>query len=272
MKNKTDLTVVIPVKTLETPNDQEMLTNAIFSVSKQTVKPDTLILVLGKAAIKDFKTVDKDVKSLMKKNSIELTVIENDIEVESFQNQMNVGVSNVKTEWFTFLEVDDEFSAIWVENAVKYRNKYTDVGMFLPIVVDIDSDKNFSGLTNEVVWAAQFSNEMGILDLEALNAYQNFNIDGMVIKKSTYESLGGLKESMKLTFTHEFFLRLTYNGVRIMTIPKLGYKHLNQREGSLFKSYQTEMGPDEVRWWTDLSKKEYYHIKDRKITYERNDG
>jgi hypothetical protein len=45
-------------------------------------------------------------------------------------------------------------------------------------------------------------------------------------------------KSIKLTFVYEFLLRLTYNSVSIMTIPKLGYKHTNMREGSIFWNYK----------------------------------
>ena len=55
--------------------------------------------------------------------------------------------------------------------------------------------------------------------------------------KSTYQEMGGFKPSMKLTFVYEFLLRLTYNSVKMMTIPRIGYKHVNLREGSIFWNY-----------------------------------
>ncbi|NIQ16175.1 MAG: hypothetical protein GTO02_17815 [Candidatus Dadabacteria bacterium] len=54
-----------------------------------------------------------------------------------------------------------------------------------------------------------------------------------------------------------------------MTIPKFGYKHINQREGSLFHTYRNELSPDESRWWLSQAKKEYHFTNDRKITYEQ---
>jgi hypothetical protein len=90
----------------------------------------------------------------------------------------------------------------------------------------------------------------------------------MVIKKSVYEEFGGFKPSMKLTFIYEFLLRMTFKDVKTMVIPKFGYKHVNQRQGSLFSSYKETMDPVEAKWWLSTAKKEYYFPNDRKITYE----
>jgi hypothetical protein len=80
--------------------------------------------------------------------------------------------------------------------------------------------------------------------------------------------MGKLKPSLKLTFIYEFLLRLTFKDVRVMTIPKFGYKHVNQRPDSLFASYKETMNQSEAKWWLQTAKKEYYFQNDRKITYE----
>ena len=70
---------------------------------------------------------------------------------------------------------------------------------------------------------------------------------------------------------NEFLLRLTYNSVSIMTIPKLGYKHTNMREGSIFWNYkfgESIMTEDEVKFWIQTAKREYFFVEDRAIKYE----
>ena len=42
-------------------------------------------------------------------------IVENKTDDTSFQNQLNIGVDNVNTEYFTFLEYDDELSKIWLK-------------------------------------------------------------------------------------------------------------------------------------------------------------
>ena len=139
----------------------------------------------------------------------------------------------------------------------------------MPIVVDVDSQGSFIGFTNEAVWANSFSDELGILDLNALLTYQNFNIDGIIIKKSIFEEYGGFKSNIRLTFIYEFLLRMAFKDVRIMAIPKFGYKHVNQRPNSLFAKYKETMDPVEAKWWLAQAKKEYYFEKDRQITYDK---
>jgi hypothetical protein len=152
---------------------------------------------------------------------------------------------------------------------VKYKKAHTDVNIFLPIVVNINDAGDFMGLTNEPVWAQQFSDEKGILDQGSLLRYENFSINGMAINTEDYLDYGGFKPSIKMTFVYEFLLRATHNASRIMTIPKIGYQHLNLRKGGLFANIQETMGMVEADFWKRCAKKEYLWPNDRKITFEQ---
>ena len=81
-----------------------------------------------------------------------------------------------------------------------------------------------------------------------------------------------LKPSIRLTFVYEFLLRATYNDFRIMTIPRIGYKHVNMRENSLFWDYKNNpkerITPEEASFWVEQAKKEYFFTYDRVIQYE----
>ena len=157
------------------------------------------------------------------------------------------------------------------KNVKKYIESYPNVQAFLPVVVETDEKGVFAGFTNEATFAANFTQEMGFLTNETLQDYQNFQTAGCVIKKSIIEDFGGFKSSIKLTFVYEFLLRLTYNSVSIMTIPKLGYKHTNMREGSIFWNYkfgEDKMLEDEVKFWVQTAKKEYFFVNDRNIKYQ----
>jgi glycosyltransferase involved in cell wall biosynthesis len=262
MENKTQISVILPVHEVndETKN---MLTNAIKSVEQQIVRPDELVIVApkGSEALNYIKKMDMgEIKDIV-------TIAENNGETD-FCSQVNYGVSVSKSEWVSILEYDDEYAKIWFKNVLEYRNANPNVDLFLPIVIDVNDEGQFIGFTNEAVWANSFSDELGVLDNNSLLAYQNFNIDGMVVRKSTYEEMGKLKPNIKLTFIYEFLLRLTFKDVRIMTIPKFGYKHVNQRPDSLFSKYKETMNPAEAKWWLQTAKKEYYFQNDRKIMYE----
>jgi hypothetical protein len=128
----------------------------------------------------------------------------------------------------------------------------------------------FVGFTNEATFAASLNAEIGYLNNDVLLSYQNFQTSGMVIKKSTFENIGGFKPSMKLTFVYELLLRLTYNATKIMTIPRIGYKHMNLREGSIFWNYKNgeeKISDNEVQFWIESAKKEHFFTNDRNIKY-----
>ena len=124
---------------------------------------------------------------------------------------------------------------------IEYVGHYDEVDIFLPLVVDTDQTGQFIGFTNEALWAMGFSEEVGYLDNTTLLKYQNFQVSGMIMKADKFEEIGGMKSSMKLTFNYEFLLRASYNDTVIMTIPKVGYKHTNQRDNSLFWDYKNNL-------------------------------
>jgi hypothetical protein len=264
MENIFNISVILPLKSAVVKDFEDLFDKAIKSIKLQNIQCNELVIVHSNEEqlvnyLKSFDFENLNVKL------VEFTGESN------YQDQINFGVSKSSSEWVSFFEFDDEYSNIWFENVKKYSEIYTDVDAFLPIVVDVDSKGVFAGFTNEATFAANFTQEMGFLNNETLLDYQNFQTAGMVLKKSKFEEFGGFKPSMKLTFVYEFLLRMTYNSLRIMTIPKLGYKHTSMREGSIFWNYKNGddvMSENEVKFWISTAKKEYFFSDDRNIKYE----
>jgi glycosyltransferase involved in cell wall biosynthesis len=255
-----NITVVVPVHKLE----ENYLVGCIESIKSQKTKPYEVIFVTSN---------DEDVKNYL--NSYDFgdikdvtKVIENETGKYDFQSQINYGVEKSTGDYFTFVEYDDELSPIWIKNGVEYINAFPEVGVFLPIIYETDENGKFISFTNESVWAKDFSEEIGRLDNNTLLRVQNFNFDGMIVKRDSFLDNGGLKSHMKLTFTYEFLLRMSYLSIPIMVIPKLGYKHTNNREGSLFVEYKSTVDVLESKFWVNKAKKEYFFTEDREITYE----
>tara|TARA_B100000927_G_C16475536_1_gene473238 strand:+ start:3837 stop:4643 length:807 start_codon:yes stop_codon:yes gene_type:complete len=261
---KTNISVVLPVHELVGEENMKLFNNAMTSIGNQEVKPDSVLIVTPKGSDVYKKLKDMDLTS----HGVKTTILENPGGTD-FSSQVNYGVSQCKTEWFSILEFDDEYSSKWFKNVVKYKEAHKDVDVFMPIIIDVNQkDGSFMGLTNEAVWANSFSDELGVLDNNALLSFQNFNIDGITMKTEAFNESGGLKSNIKLTFIYEFLLRITFKDQKVMVIPKLGYKHLNQRPDSLFVKYKEEMDPVEANWWLAQAKKEYYFDNEREITYE----
>jgi glycosyltransferase involved in cell wall biosynthesis len=264
MENKISLSVILPIKSAKAKDFDELFGKAINSLKEQKVDFEELVIV---------HTQEETLITLLDNydfGNINVTKVLWDKE-PNYASQINYGVEQAKGTWVSLLEFDDEYSSIWFKNVKKYSESYPDVQMFLPVVVEVDDKGMFAGFTNEATFAANFTQEMGFLTNETLQDYQNFQTAGSVIKKSVFEDFGGFKPSIKLTFVYEFLLRLSYNSVSIMTIPKLGYKHVNMREGSIFWTYkngENKMIEDEVKFWIQTAKKEYFFTDDRVIKYQ----
>ena len=261
---KFDVSVILPIKSSKTLNFGDYFSKAIQSIKNQKLGINELIIVhTNETSLVEF---------LNEYDFGDITVVKHEWTKDpNYANQINFGVRSAKSKWVSLFEFDDEYSSIWFKNVQKYVDSYPDYDAFLPIVVDTTDKELFAGLTNEATFAANFSSEMGVLTNETLQTYQNFQPSGIVIKKDKFIDFGLIKPSIKLTFGYEFFLRMTHNSVKIMSIPKIGYKHTNLREGSIFWNYKNGddfLTDDEVKFWVDSAKKEYFFISDRAIKYE----
>ena len=268
MNNTLSLSVILPIKSSKAKDFEEYFEKAISSLKNQTVGFEELVIVHTQEEslidhLNSYDFGDLNVTKLLWDKD------------PSYASQVNYGIQNAKGTWVSLFEFDDEYSSIWFKNVQEYVQSFPEVQMFLPVVVETDEKGLFAGFTNEATFAANFSQEMGVLTNDTLQEYQNFQTAGSVFKKSIIEDFGGFKPSVKLTFIYEFLLRLTYNSVSIMTIPRLGYKHVNLREGSIFWNYKfggDKMIEDEVKFWIQTAKREYFFTDDRAIKYQSDNA
>jgi len=258
------ITVILPINDIN-EKIAPLFDAAIKSLQNSETKPDELLIVRCQCP---------EVEAFLSKynfDGLNVRVVVNPGDANNFQSQINYGASQVSTEWFSILEYDDEYTPKWFTNVVKYQSYYPNVDVFLPIVTDTNAERQFMGFTNEPVWAANFSDEAGFLDEGSLLKFPNFQTSGAVYRTKAYLEYGGMKASMRLTFSYEFLLRMVYNDVKVMTIPKVGYVHTNMREGSLFWDYKfsatDKIDAPQANFWLETAKKEYYFTNDRKVTY-----
>lgn len=254
------ITIILPVHRID-GDYKEMLNNALSSI--EDFHNDVVVTIVCPPSVKN------EIGQLSDKLEINYTI---NAKETDFCSQVNAGITNCETEWFSILEIDDEFKPIWLKSMNQYLNEHTDVDVFLPIVQDINVNGNFVSFTNESMWAYGFTEKQGFLDNEVLLDYQNYQTSGGLYKTSVIKENGSFKENIKLTFSYEFLLRLTHNGVKIMSVPKIGYKHLNLREDSLFWIYKNDenskLKENEVKFWLDTAKKEFFFKNKRDVNYE----
>jgi hypothetical protein len=256
------ITIILPIYKLE-DEDLIMLNNAVSSIDGFHNDIKLMIVCPEKLNAK--------MSSINFGNKLEIKIFYNKTRKTDFINQINMGINDCDTEWFSILEIDDEYKPIWLSSMNEYMNRFTEVGVFLPIVKDVNVEGKFLNFTNESVWAYGFSNKQGYLDNEILLEFQNYQTSGGLFKTEVVKENGLFKDNIKLTFTYEFLLRLTQNSVIIMSVPRAGYQHVNFRENSLFWQYKNDekekMSEDEVKFWVDAAKKEYFFKNKRDIKY-----
>lgn len=266
-----NITIIIPVHEF---NDQisTYLDKAIESVVKQEGEIPQIAIVYAAAIenqIIEFKNsmITKHQEKLAFNANDLFLLIKNEGNTE-YQSQVNLAVDSITTDYFSVLEFDDEIGTTFSKNSMNYIASYPEIDVFLTMMIEVNERNEGIKLTNETVWAQQFvgeNGEMGYLNANSLKQYSDFKLSGAIIKKSEFKNLGGYKSNIKLAFMYEFLLRALNNACKIFTIPKIGYKHLATREGSLFDGYLKTMPIDERRFWFETASKESNFINDRPI-------
>ena len=255
MENKKileNITVIVPVHEL---NDETtiLLQKAVNSVYEQ--EHQVKIAIVCPKEIEDV-----ILAKIEQRDDLPNTILINDGEID-FCSQINFAVSKIDTEYFSILELDDEYSKTYFNNVVDYSNEYTNAAAFLPVIAITNNNGQVVHFVNEGPWSQGFAEDIGKLDMAALFQYDSFLISGAVIKKEAFEEVGGLKKDIKVYFIYEFLLRFVNNDHQSVVIPKLGYKHLTGREGSLFQQYKDAdngIKPKEVKFYFDSAKREYF--------------
>jgi hypothetical protein len=249
MKN---ITVIVPIHEMH----EDLLSKALNSLEKQRDLSEKINVLLTIP-----KELELGMNLFLKKNKFKNLSIDKLINTDKtdFQSQINFSVKNINTEYFTILEFDDEFSEIYFKNLNKYIYHYPEIDAFLPILVEVNKDGEVVKLTNEFVWSKSFINdeEFGYLTNDLLKDFSYFFISGGTFKKDKFIECGKLKTDFDVSAVYEFLLRFTYNNNKIFIIPKIGYSHLVDREGSATKYFVSKYKEKDSKEEFERARKEY---------------
>jgi hypothetical protein len=207
-----------------------------------------------------------------------------------FNNTFNLAIEN-GYEMISIVEAEDSYSLKWFELSERYSVENPEVAVLLPLMRN-SINGTFSGLLNEAAWAEGMAEEAGKVDINLLMRFNCINPLGAIYKiapikeyseldKEDGKTFHPMKESMKLSHYYEFFLRMIYNDLKVMTVPRLGYELRIVRKEVYTDStcklpqditmYPADRGgvtQEEGRYWFELAKKEYFFDEDRKKAYE----
>lgn len=255
-----DIAVIIPVHELKDDTEKSLLIRAINNV-KNCQK------------YYEHKLTTYIVTPLDLGNDIcnECEVLINDGATD-FCSQINFAAKNVKEEYFSILEFDDEYNEKWFSMASKYFYTNEDVSLFLPINVQIISKDGYRQFGNETPWAMEFTQEIGYIDFNCLANYYGFNITGGIFNRNDFNRIGGLKPSIQVAFNYEFLMRITNKKLKVFVVPKEGYKHVIDRDNSLTDICGGKFKQEEVDKWYALAQQEYQYDEDRGVTIYNMDN
>jgi len=207
-----------------------------------------------------------------------------------FNETFNYAIDN-KYELMTIIEPEDVIGKNWIINSKLYLKEDESLSIAFPIVRLIGNGA-FIGLMNEATWAENFAEEAGKLDMNLISRFNCVIPTGAVYDVAKIRDDGEIeckddgkyypmKESFKLSHYYEFFLRMIYNDLKTITVPRIGYEcrslNTNEYKATSFKvpqnlsSIDTAKGgmkSEEIDFWMNLAKKEYFFAKDRNKIYE----
>lgn len=284
------------------------LSECLFGIANQQHPVDLVILDGGlsdKELEKLMEVADNPKIKTLSKNEggeIEENIVEADAGIKLevvktstsnfskiFNDLFNIALER-EYEAMSIIEVEDVINANWYKLANIYMEENEDVGFFFPVLRNIQNG-GLAGLMNEVSWAEGFSEEAGKFDTNLLLRFNCLNPLGGVYRISELEEYSEerdgryypMKESIKLSHYYEFFLRMSYNDIKMMTVPRIGYEF---RVNQMLESFEHSsskipqnitalpldkggVSADETTFWLDIPKKEYFFDEDRNKVYEQ---
>lgn len=202
-------------------------------------------------------------------DKIEVNFIKNDGDSD-FCSQVNFAVDHVKTDYFSILEFDDEYTAKWFKMAHEYYFGNESISIFMPVNLFHDSEDrweyfNTMALSPAFITSdANDDDEIGIINRKRLEDCSVFNLTGSIINTKDFIRCGKYKPSIKLAFNYELMLRMCEKGCKMMVVPKEGYIHMMGRKGSLTDEYMNTTTADEREKWFALALRECVYDEDRK--------
>lgn len=292
---------------LDKINHEGQLNECLFGVASQR-HPVDLVVLDGGLSKKDLETLKKTAKNPSiktvttdDKGDVKENIIKADKAVKL--NVVKTGESNFSKifndlfnlalegeyEALSIIEVEDALGANWYDIANTYMQENEEVGFFLPMIKNWQNGSSI-GLMNEACWAEGIAEEAGKFDMNLLLRFNCANPLGGLYRVEELEEYSEerdgryypMKESVKISHYYEFFLRMVYNDIKMMTVPRVGYdfrvnnqeefSHSSSKVPNNITSIPLDKGgltPQEVSFWVELAKKEYFFDEDRNKEYEQ---
>ena len=298
----------------------DMLNESLYSIAMQYLPVNLLILHTGLSdedmeklkKIASNPTVRVKGNKIKVKNEDGVEVEKDEVIEESASNSLTYDIQQIEAsnfadvfnkvfqtafeleyKYMSITEPEDVYSLKWFELAEEWHKENPEISIFTPLVKNMQFGA-FQGFINESCWAEGMAEEVGKYDNNLLLKF-NFAahplgafyvIENMLQESGAYEDRDGLlfpmKSSIKLFNHYEFFLRSTYNDIKMMNIPRIGYElrvtsmneynQLSSKIPSTLLSIPPEKGgmtAKEAQFWVKYATDAYFMEEDdNNVKYE----
>ena len=284
----------------------EMLEETFYSVSKQTLPVDLIIFHdLDENSIEKLENIVKKPRLILRKNKdgkLTEEIQESDGKInyllykksfnkfsQLFNETFNIALNN-DYEFMSIIEKYDIVGLNWFKIVEEYQQENKETGIFFPLIRNTINGV-FNGLMNEAPWAEGLVEEAGKVDLGLLNRFNCMLPIGAVYRiksileyaEKKEEVYYPFKESMEISHYYEFFLRMTYEDVESISIPRINYEIRIEGQPKKFNRVSCKIPPNlanipekqggytqpEIQFWMELAKKEYFYDTDRNETFKK---
>lgn len=267
-----DITVIIPLHVFN--EDVRKECERTFSSLRRTIETYTHGDVTVMAVVAPEVSSDISFKEFIDGCGLGVELVVNNGNTD-FCSQVNMAVDMVKTEHFTIMEFDDEYTPKWFNMAYDYFVGEEGISIMLPVNLTHDPEgKNWQyGNTMALTPAFISENEndddpVGIINKYRINGSSLFNLTGAIFNTKDFIFCGKYKPSIEVAFNYEYLLRMTSKGLKAMVAPKEGYVHTLQRKDSLGDMYMKKYSDKEITEWFLLAERECMHDEDRGVGLE----
>lgn len=253
------ITIIIPLHEY----NEKYLTRALSSfnfVDDRNIKYYQVIIVGPQGICEECEKIIKNCYS-----ELETRILVNTD--TDFATQINKAVFDCVTPYFTVLEFDDMYTDNYFKNMQEFIQRHSEYSVVLPVNELINTKEEMVSFCNEIALDPSFTDSIGDIGMDELQIFMDFNCTGGLFKTEDFISIGGLKKSLKIAMWYEFLLRTCYKGKKIYVLPKIGYLHTIDREGSYMKQIQNTISQEEGKFLIDTARQEYFFKEDRNIVY-----
>ena len=209
------------------------------------------IVIVAKSSDYLLKTCISKIRELYKTVKIIIVLDEIDNEFEKNENitvlksenlnmsaKRNLGVKSAETKYIAFIDSDAYPMGNWLEKSIEFLEKNLDYTAVTGCQYSPEEDSfeqkclrlvRFNRLFTHPEWCNVINKDVEEYDCEI------FMTSNVIIKKSDYEDIGGMNETIYLSEDNEFSQRLIKSRYKIRFIPKVSVFH---RESKMYPFFR----------------------------------